>query len=332
MRILVIGGTRFIGRHVVERALHRGHRLTVFTRGRSGGDLFRDDDRVELLTGDRDSDLSALAGGDWDATVDTCAYVPRQVHRLADVLGDRGGHHLIVSSVSAYASPRVAGFGEDAPLAELADPTVEEVTGETYGGLKVLCERAAVERFGDRTTIVRPTYVIGPDDYTWRFPWWVSRIARGGDVLAPGPQDAPAQVIDVRDMADWMVGLLERGEAGPFHAASPPPPFSWGDQLAAIQSAVAPAGTRLVWVDAAFLLDHGIDGNVLPLWSEDDPDVLMMTADPARAYGTGLAPRALEETVRDTLTWARSVEPPAGRGLPEERERELLAEWAAQGS
>ena len=327
MRILMIGGTRFIGRHVVQQALDRDHVVTIFSRGRTGGDLFRDDARVEHRTGDRDSDLATLADGEWDATVDTCAYVPRQVQELADALGERGGHYLLVSSVSAYQSPEKAGYGEDSPLAELDDPSTEEVTGETYGGLKVLCERAAVERFGPATILVRPTYVVGPDDYTWRFPWWVARLARGGEVLAPGPADTPAQVIDVRDMASWMVGLLETDESGAFHAASPAPPFTWGQALEAIKDAVAPAGTTLTWVDGEFLLGEGLDEASLPLWSAGDPDVLMMAADPAKAMSTGLAPRPLAETVRDTRAWTQGVEQPAAPGLASEREQELLDRW-----
>jgi len=327
MRILMIGGTRFVGRHVVEQALGRGHAVTVFHRGRTGADLFGDHDRVEHRTGDRDSDLSALSEGEWDATVDSCAYVPRQVQELAGVLGDRGGRYLLVSSVSAYAPPARAGYTEDAPLAELDDPTVEEVTGETYGGLKALCERAAIDRFGPSTVVVRPTYVVGPDDYTWRFPWWVTRLARGGEVLAPGPADAPAQVVDVRDLASWMVGLLEHKESGAFHAASPAPPFSWGQLLEAIRDAVAPAGTTLTWVDGAFLLGEGLEDGSLPLWSADDPDVLMMAADPSKAERTGLAPRPLADTVRDTLTWARGVEQPGTPGITAEREGDLLRRW-----
>jgi 2'-hydroxyisoflavone reductase len=327
MRILVVGGTRFIGRHVVEQAVDRGHEVTLFHRGRTGDDLFRADPRVQRRTGDRNTDLSALADGTWDATVDTCAYVPGQVQELAGALGERGGRYLLVSSVSAYQAPEHPGYTEDAPLAELDDPTTEEVTDETYGGLKVLCERAAVDRFGPSTVIVRPTYVVGPDDYTWRFPWWVARIARGGEVLAPGPADAPAQVIDVRDMAAWMVGLLERGESGAFHAASPAPPFSWGQQLDAIRAAVAPEGTTLTWVDGDFLRAAGVEDGELPLWSGDDPDVLMMTADPARAVRTGLAARPLADTVRDTLAWTRTVEPPEHPGVTADREADLLRGW-----
>jgi len=327
MRILMIGGTRFIGRHVVEAALAAGHDVTIFHRGRTGRDLFPD---VEHRLGDRDGDLSALADGEWDATVDTCAYVPRQVHELADVLGNRGGHHLLVSSMSAYASPTGPGLTEDMPLAELDDPTVEEVTNETYGGLKVLCERAAVDRYGPRTLLVRPTYVVGPDDYSWRFPWWVARMASGGEVLAPGPDDTPAQVIDVRDMASWMVGLLEQGAAGAFHAVSPKPVFTWRQQLTAIAAAVAPEGSTLTWVDADFVHSAGLPEGALPLWSSDDPDVWAMAADPAKAYGTGLSPRPLVDTARDTLAWTRTVEQPAGVGLSPDREAELLAAWHAR--
>jgi 2'-hydroxyisoflavone reductase len=324
MRILMVGGTRFIGRHVVEAALTAGHDVTLFHRGRTGVDLFPD---VEHRLGDRDSDLSGLADGEWDATVDTCAYVPRQVQTLADALGGRGGHHLLVSSVSAYSSPEGPGLTEDAPLAQLDDPSVEEVTDETYGGLKVLCELAAVERHGPDTLLVRPTYVVGPDDYTWRFPWWVTRLDRGGEVLVPGPLDAPAQVIDVRDMASWMVTLLENGESGAFHAVSPEPGFTWQQQIEAIANVVAPAGTGLTWVDSEFALDAGLGDGTLPLWSGNDADVWTMAADPTKAYAAGLSPRPLADTIRDTLAWTRTVEQPAEPGLSPDREQELLAAW-----
>jgi 2'-hydroxyisoflavone reductase len=324
MRILMIGGTRFVGRHIVDAALAAGHDVTVFHRGQTGPDLFP---QIERRIGDRNGDLAELAEGSWDATVDTCAYVPRHVTSLADALGDRGGRYLLISSVSAYATPEAPGYDEGSPLLELDDPTVEEVTGETYGGLKVLCERTAVDRFGPGTVIVRPTYVVGPDDYTWRFPWWVQRLARGGEVLAPGPADAPAQVIDARDMASWIVGLLERGESGPFHAVSPPPPFSFADQLEAIRSAVAPEGTTLTWVDADVLVKEGLDDGTLPLWSGADPSALIMAADPGAALATGLRLRPLGETIRDTLGWLREQKQPDQPGLDPDREADLLARW-----
>jgi 2'-hydroxyisoflavone reductase len=327
MRILMIGGTRFIGRHVVEAAVTAGHDVTIFHRGRTGLDLFPE---AEHRLGDRDSDLSALANGEWDATVDTCAYYPRQVHELADVLGQRGGHHLFVSSVAAYASPEGPGLTEDAPMIELDDPSVEEVTDTTYGGLKVLCERAAVERYGPRTLLVRPTFVVGPDDYSWRFPWWVARMSRGGEVLVPGPADAPAQVIDVRDMARWMVGLFEQHAVGAFHAASPEPVFTWRQELEAIADAVAPRGTTLTWVDADFVHAAALPESTFPLWSGDDPDVWTMGVDPAKAYGSGLSPRPLAETARDTLRWTATVEQPTGVGLDPDREAQLLAAWHAR--
>jgi 2'-hydroxyisoflavone reductase len=215
MRILLVGGTRFVGRHVVEAALAAGHDVTIFHRGKTGTALFPD---VEHRIGDRNSDLSALADGSWDATVDTCAYLPSHVHELAEVMGDRAGRYQLVSSVSAYASPAPRGYREDAPLAELDDPTVEDVTDETYGGLKVLCERAAVERFGPHSVVVRPTYVVGPDDYTWPFllaaalddtalPLWP-----GADpdelLMTADPAAALATGLTIRPLADTVRDTL----------------------------------------------------------------------------------------------------------------------------
>jgi 2'-hydroxyisoflavone reductase len=230
--------------------------------------------------------------------------------------------------VSVYQDPQGPGYTEDAPLIELDDPSVDQVTEQTYGGLKVLCERQAVTSFGSGSVLVRPTYVVGPDDYTWRFPYWVGRMARGGEVLVPGPGDDPSQVIDARDMGRWIVELLERGEQGPFHAASPRPPWTWAETMQLIADTVAPAGTTLTWVDADFLREHRADHTELPLWPGGDSDRFMLAADPSAAYATGLAPRPLEETVRDTLEWVRSqgdVEPPVG--LRPERETELLRLW-----
>ena len=329
MRILIIGGTLFVGRHITEAAIAAGHDVTVFHRGRSGADLFPG---IAHLTGDRNSDLSALAAGQWDATIDVCAYFPRQVRTLAEALGGRGGQYIYISSTSAYKAPVSSGFDEDAPLAQLADPATEEITDETYGGLKVAGERLAAELFGaDRTTVVRPTYVVGPYDYSYRFTWWVERIARGGNVLAPGPMDGPIQVIDARDMGSWIVSLAERAVTGTFHAVSPPPPFGFGDMLDAIAAEVAPAGTRLIWVDADFLIEFGETAETIPLWPGGDSESDINTADPSRAYAAGLAPRSLSQTVADVhaAELASPTPPRAAVGLTPEREAELLTAWRA---
>ncbi len=328
MRVLMMGGTAFVGRHIAQAAVDSGHDLTLFHRGKTGSELFP---QATHLSGDRSEDLSALASGSWDATIDVCAYFPRQVRSLADALGGRGGRYLFISSVSAYGPAVPRNYDESAPLAEADDPEADEVTEQNYGGLKVACEQAAAALFGPDTTIIRPTYVIGPYDKSYRFTWWVDRLARGGTVLAPGRPDDPIQVIDARDMGSWTVSLPERSVAGTFHAVSPAPPFGFGQMLEAIAAEVAPPGTQLTWVDSDFLLAEGVDGAALPLWAEGESDSAnMSTADPAAAFGAGLAPRPLRQTVADIR--AEDRVPGTGRpgiGLAPEREAELLARWAA---
>lgn len=327
MRILIIGGTAFVGRHIAQAALDAGHDLTLFHRGKTGTELFS---QATHLWGDRDEDLSALAGGSWDATIDVCAYFPRQVRALAAALGTRGGRYVFISSVSAYSPSVPPNYNESAPLAEVVDPEATQVTNENYGGLKVACEQVSAALFGPDTTVIRPTYVIGPYDRTYRFTWWVDRIARGGTVLAPGSPDDPIQLIDARDQAAWIVSLLERSIAGTFHAVSPAPPFGFGQMLDAIAAEVAPAGTRLTWADSSFLVEQGVDGAALPLWAEGEGDAAnLSTADPAAALAAGLAPRPLRQTIADIRAENRT--PGTGRpgvGISAEREAELLARWA----
>ena len=329
MRILIIGGTVFVGRHIAEAALAAGHDVTVFHRGRTGADLFPS---ATHLTGDRNEDLSALSTGEWDATIDVCAYFPRQVRQLTEVLGGRCGQYVFISSTSAYRSSVSPGFTEDAPLAELDDPTSEEFTDDTYGGLKVACERTAIEMFGTGgVTVVRPTYVIGPHDESYRFTWWVERIARGGTVLAPGGAADPIQVIDARDLGSWVVRMVERSVTGIFHAVSPPPPFRFGDLLEAIAAEVAPWGTRLTWVDADFLVEFGESTETIPLWPGGDSEREINTADPARAYAAGLSPRPIRQSIAEihAAELATAGKSPPGVGLTVERESELLAAWHA---
>lgn len=329
MRVLIIGGTAFVGRHITQAALAAGHEVTLFNRGRTGADLFPE---ATKLVGDRDSDLSALADGEWDATIDVCAYFPRQVRELATALAGRGGHHVFVSSTSVYRTPVAPGFTENAPLAELDDPSTDVITDQTYGGLKVACERTVTELYGQQaTTIVRPTYVIGPYDRTYRFTWWVERIAAGGTVLAPGDPAGPIQVVDARDMAAWIVTLAAQRVSGVFHAASPEPIFGFGKLLAEISAAVAPPGTELVWPSTEFLLAEGETGESLPLWPGADSESDINAADPAAAVAAGLRPRPIRQSAAEVHAAELAAPTPIrpGTGISREREAELLARWAA---
>jgi len=331
MRILFIGGTSFVGRHAAQAAIDAGHDVTVFHRGITGNDLFPE---ATHLVGDRDADLSPLGGRDWDATIDVCAYYPRQVRSLAAALDGRGGRHVYISSVSAYATTLPCGYDEGAELTEVTDPDAEVWNYQNYGGLKVACERLAVQLHGPEATIIRPAYVIGPHDHTYRFTWWVNRIARGGRVLAPGRADEPIQVIDARDLGSWMVSLLERSISGTFHAVDPAPPFGWGDMLGAIVAEAAPPETELVWVPSEFLRAEGLDGIVIPLWGEGDTSSPnKFTANPAAASAAGLTPRSLAQTIADIQ--AEHREPfsgPPGVGIPADREIEILAKWATRSA
>jgi 2'-hydroxyisoflavone reductase len=294
VRLLVVGGTRFVGRHMVASALARGHEVTLLHRGTGDVDPFPE---AEHLHVDRDGDLGVLAGTTYDATIDACAYTPGQVDHLADALGERAGRYVLVSSTAVYDTDRSHLYNEDASLAELADADTAELTGETYGGLKVACERRAAQRFA-RVLVLRPTYVVGPWDHTDRFGYWVRRLAAGGEVLAPAPYDAQIQVIDARDLAQFTVALCERGVTGTFHVVSPETPLNLGGMLEAIRVAVAPPGTSVTWVDAAWLEAHGISDRQLPLWTGGRIDEYE-NADPARAIAAGLLPRPLEVTVRE---------------------------------
>jgi 2'-hydroxyisoflavone reductase len=328
MRILIIGGTAFVGRHIAAAAIDAGHDVTLFNRGLTDAGLFP---LATHLTGDRDVDLAALASGSWDATIDVCAYFPRQVRSLASALGGRGGTYVFISSVSAYSPTMQPNYDESAALATVDDPEATEVTDENYGGLKAVCEQESVQLFGPDTTIIRPTYVIGPHDRSYRFTWWVDRVARGGTVLAPGDPDDPIQLIDARDQAAFIVSLLERSKTGTFHTVSPAPPFGFGQMLETIAAEVAPPGTELTWVSSDFLISRGVDGAALPLWPVGERDAVNMSrASPAAAFAAGLSPRPLRETV--AAIRAEDRVPGTGRpgiGISPQREAEVLAGWTA---
>lgn len=330
MKILILGGTVFLGRHLVDAACARGHAVTIFTRGQHEADPAPE---VEWLRGNRDGDLGALVGRQWDVAIDTSGYVPRVVRDSARLLAPTVGRYLFVSSVSAYDEARLRpGFDEEYPLATLEDPTTEEVTGETYGALKALCERAAEEALPGRAVIIRPGLIVGPYDPSDRFTYWPHRIARGGMVLAPGRPEAPVQFIDVRDLAAWIVRLAEAGTVGTFNATGPANPLTMAMVLETCR-AVSGSDAELVWMDEAFLLGQGVGPWIeVPLWVPEAEGVNVSAVSISRALAAGLTFRPLAETVRDTLAWdaTRPADQAWRAGLPPDRERELLAAWASQ--
>ncbi|MFN8487434.1 MAG: SDR family oxidoreductase [Caldilineaceae bacterium] len=325
MKLLILGGTIFLGRHLVEAALARNHEITLFNRGQHNPDLFP---QVEKLHGNRAQNLSALAGRRWDAVIDTCGYVPRYVRMAAECLVDSVDHYTFVSTVSVYPDFSQPGIDERAPVGVLADESVEEVTGETYGPLKALCEQAAEATMPGRVFNLRPGLIVGPYDASDRFTYWVQRMARGGEVLAPGDPQQPVQFIDVRDLAAWTVQMVEARQTGVYNATGPAQPLPMQQFLETCQ-AVIPSNTTLTWVSEAFLLEQQVGPFVeMPLWvpaSEAGLDQVNCK----KAIQAGLRFRPINETIRDTLTWhnSRPQHVALRAGLSPERERALLEAW-----
>jgi 2'-hydroxyisoflavone reductase len=330
MRLLILGGTVFLGRHLVESALARGHQVTLFNRGQHNPELFP---TVEKLRGDRNGDLSALDGRRWDAAIDTCGYLPRVVRASARQLANSVGHYTFISSISVYASLPRPGMDEETAVGTLADESVEEITGETYGPLKALCEQEAEAAMPGRVLNVRPGLIVGPHDPTDRFTYWPRRVARGGEVLAPGRPDAPVQIIDARDLAEWSLRMVEAGGAGVYNATGPGSVLTM-ETLLSESRAVSGSDAALVWVKEEFLLEAGVaPWSEMPLWVPDREEGAagFATVSSARAIAAGLTFRPLAATIGDTLAWDAAL--PADRepraGLKPDRERELLAAWKA---
>jgi 2'-hydroxyisoflavone reductase len=324
VKVLILGGTLFVGRHLIEAALERGDEVTVFNRGRTGDDLYPE---VERLYGDRDAgDLEALRGRTWDAVLDTSARVPRWVRDAAGLLANSVEHYTFVSSISVYAEASAPGTDESAPVHRLEDETVEEITSpEVYGGLKVLCEQAAERAMPRRVLAVRAGLIVGPYDPTGRFTYWVHRIARGGEVLGPEPRDQPVQLVHAGDLADWTLRMAERRQAGVFNATGPEAPVTMELLLEAIRDETR-SDARLTWMDERSLVESGVEAwSDLPLWlaPETNPEsASFLAVDISKALAAGLRFRPLGETIRDTLEHAETS---PGAGLDAARERELLA-------
>jgi 2'-hydroxyisoflavone reductase len=335
MKTLVLGGTRFVGRTIVERALVLGHDVTIFNRGRTNAGLFPD---IENIVGDRNNGLAGLTGRSFDAVIDTSAYFPRQVSLVIETLGNGIGHYTFLSSVSAYADHNEPGADERAALATVSDPEVEEL-GSSYGGFKALCERELDAALPGRAHHVRAGLIAGPYDTTNRFGYWVDRLASAKRVLVPEPPDQPVQLIDVRDLAAWILGAAAAGVVGAFNATGPS--LSIRHVLDAIMRAVD-SRPKLEWVAEDFLIEHGVEPwTDLPLWlpprSVPSHRGFMQRSN-ARATNLGLMTRPVEETADATLEWLRSRSegaeprdygnPLAAAGLAPAREQQLLDAWS----
>jgi 2'-hydroxyisoflavone reductase len=330
MRLLILGGTRFVGRHLAAAALARGHALTLVHRGQTHPGLFPE---AEHLLGDRGGDLSFLSGRRWDAVVDVNGYVPRQVRASAARLAGTVERYVFVSTISAYADLSAPGTTEEAPLEQppAGSEATEEVTGATYGWLKALCEREATAVFPEQSLIVRPGLLVGPEDHTGRFAYWPWRFARGGEVLAPAAPGSAVQLLDARDLGEWIVRQVERGSTGVYNAAGPESPLTLGGILATAH-AIAGPGAEITWVAPDFLLARGVSPwSELPLWLPGETG--FNRVDNRRARAAGLTFRPLAETVHDTLRWLQSLRgalPVSADRSPQltpEREAELLREW-----
>lgn len=316
MKLLVLGGTKFLGRGVVDAALAAGHEVTLFNRGQTNPDLYPD---VERLQGDLTGDLGAFAGRSWDAAIDLDpTQLPRHTRRRAEALAGSVAHYVFVSTISVYSDPSKP-IHESSPIFEPPDPEPETFDPEQYGGLKVGSERAVLDVFGDRAAIARAGLIVGPHDPTDRFTYWPRRLAEGGDVLAPGSPSKPVQLIDARDLGKFLVHLAENRTSGIFISTGPAEPLTFGETLERI------GGGNLVWVDDQVVVDAGVQAWMeLPLWIPGDDVSGMLQADISRSLAAGLTFRPLEETARDTLAW--SLE--AGEQRPtltREKEAEILA-------
>lgn len=329
MKLLILGGTKFLGRHLTEAALKAGHEVTLFNRGKTNADLFPE---IEQLHGDRDTaeGLKVLAGRRWDAVVDTCGYIPRHIRDSALALADAVEHYSFISSISVYTDDIPAHADESAALRTLADETVEEITGETYGGLKVLCEQAAEKMLPGRVLQVRSGLIVGPNDPTDRFTYWPQRIAQGGDVLAPGLPEGRVQIIDARDQAEWIIRMAEGRKSGIYNLTGPAYGLTMREVIDTCQQ-VSGSNATISWVSEAFLAEKEVaPWTDLPCWIPDAANNLQKM-DIRKALAAGLVCRPLADTVRDTLAW-QATRPTESlkAGISREREAELLADWKAR--
>jgi 2'-hydroxyisoflavone reductase len=339
MKLLVIGGTRFVGRHLVDAASERDHDVTLFQRGHSSADFASE---VETILGDRERDLSKLLGRRWDAVIDTSGFLPHLVRAAAEQLADAVNRYIFISSQSAYADVSVPDGVETAPVKDLSadqldransiDRTSYPSYAELYGGLKALCEQEVEQAMPGRVLVIRPGLIVGPYDYTDRFTYWPVRVVRGGEVLAPGRPARPIQLIDARDLAEWIIDMTERNATGVYNANRVAETLTMQDLLDECKS-VTNSDASFTWVSEVFLREENVAAwSEMPLWlpEEEAPQLQgFMFINCDKAISAGLRIRSLRETIRDTLEWFQRdrSEDPLKAGIDAERERALLRKW-----
>ena len=335
MKILILGGTVFLGPHLIEAALARGHQITIFNRGQHNSDWHPE---VEKLRGDRTNEMEALRGRRWDAVIDTCGYVPGVVRKSAELLANAVEHYTLISSISVYANFDLGGTDENAPVSTITSEQVSEAEkidtgeratavtyGKMYGALKALCERAAEEAMRGRVLSVRAGLLVGPYDYSDRFTYWVHRVAQGREVLAPGRPGRRVRVLDARDLAEWIIRMTEGHQTGIYNATGAEDGLTMGRFLEECR-AVSGSDAAFIWAGEKFFLDQKVAAwSEMPLWIPEDYNGIFLVNND-KAITTGLTFRPLPDTIKDTLTWdaTRSSSVERRAGLKPERERELL--------
>lgn len=339
MKILIIGGTKFLGRHLIEAALRNGHEVTLLNRGKFSQETFGN---IEQIHGDRNFDLEKLAGRRFDVCIDTCGYLPQSVKVSTEFLRDSIGQYIFISSISAYKNFRQANSNENAPLAELTAEQKEKfekidvkdeltgvVLGEMYGALKVLCEREAEKAMPNRVLAVRSGLIVGEFDWTDRFSYWVMRVAKGGEILAPANPQRFIQFIDARDLAKWIIKMAEENQNGIFNVTGKPFEMTFGKFLEEIKN-VTQSNADFTWVGEEFLKEQGVE-----VWSEmplylHESDIEwqgFLSVNIDKALEKGLSFHDLGDTIRTTFDWRNSIKDDLKAGISVERESELLRKW-----
>ncbi|MHA2099315.1 MAG: NAD-dependent epimerase/dehydratase family protein [Candidatus Kariarchaeaceae archaeon] len=326
MDILIIGGTKFLGRALVDIALEKGHNLTLFNRGQTNPDLYPD---IEQIKGDRDGEISNLGNRKWDVVIDNCGYVPRVVKQSVDFLKDKVGMYVFISSISVYTETAELDRNEDAKVIELKDKTTEDImaSAESYGGLKYLCEEAVTKSY-DNSVIIRPGLIVGPHDPTNRFTYWPVRIRKGGKLLIPSDENYPVQIVDVRDLASFTLHLIENKINGVFNVTGPDKSFTLGE-IFNICKTFSKNNPEFVKADDQWLLDNEVQPWMeIPLWIPDDAGRALMQVSIAKAVKHGINFRSLRDTVKDTLNWYDQIngdDQEWNAGLKPEKEAELVS-------